>query len=262
MTTLNVIERGSGIPLLALHGFGPDHRLMLGTFEPVAERQLGWRRIYPDLPGFGRSPIGDVASSAEVVDALEELVTELLGDQEFALAGESWGGYLAAELTQRRPEQVLGLALIVPLVIPEFGKRDVPAFQVVQRDPDAAADLELAERVQFETSMVVQTAETLARFTQEVAAGLEIAHPATNRLQSHGYALPTSPFAGDPYRRPTLILTGRQDPIVGFRDQFNILDHFPRATYVVLDGAGHNPAIESASATTDLIADWLGKLLA
>ncbi len=81
-----------------------------------------------------------------------------------------------------------------------------------------------------------------------------------NRLQAHGYALPTSPFEGEPFTRPTLVITGRQDAIVGHRDQHAILDHYPRATFVVTDGAGHQPAIESPQATLALILDWLRRI--
>jgi pimeloyl-ACP methyl ester carboxylesterase len=35
------------------------------------------------------------------------------------------------------------------------------------------------------------------------------------------------------------VVTGRQDRVVGYADQFRALRHYPRATYSVLDGAGH-----------------------
>ena len=57
---LNVIEHGSGLPLLALHGFPVDHRLMTGCLEPVFRPDDAIRRIYPDLPGLGASPGDDV----------------------------------------------------------------------------------------------------------------------------------------------------------------------------------------------------------
>ncbi|WP_083334719.1 alpha/beta fold hydrolase [Sediminibacillus halophilus] len=46
---------GQGMPVLMLHGFGPDSRLMSGCMEPVFERRSGYQRVYVDLPGMGRT---------------------------------------------------------------------------------------------------------------------------------------------------------------------------------------------------------------
>jgi len=48
-------EVGSGRPLLVLHGWPLDHRHVAADIEPVFDERSGWRRIYPDLPGFGRT---------------------------------------------------------------------------------------------------------------------------------------------------------------------------------------------------------------
>jgi len=42
-----------------------------------------------------------------------------------------------------------------------------------------------------------------------------------------------------PFLAPTLILTGRQDNICGYRDAWEVLELYPRATFAVLDRAGH-----------------------
>lgn len=258
MARLHIVEQGSGHPVVALHGFGPDHRSIVGFLEPTFARHPGYRRIYLDLPGFGRSPIGTLTSTAELVDVVEQQIAELVGDDRFLLVGQSDGGYLAAEISRRRRTQVAGLALVCPLVVPQFRERDVPPHQIVVRDPDATAGLELAERVAFETIAVVQTRETLARYTDEVASGLELHDVrAASRLQSSGYALPSSPFRGEAIDCPTLIIAGRQDAIVGFADQLTLASHYPRATIAVLDAAGHNAQLERPDLIMALLGDWL-----
>lgn len=52
-------ERGIGTPILMLHGQPVDHRQMLADMEPLFVERMGWRRIYPDLPGMGRTPGAD-----------------------------------------------------------------------------------------------------------------------------------------------------------------------------------------------------------
>jgi pimeloyl-ACP methyl ester carboxylesterase len=40
---------GEGQPLVVIHGFGVDHRIML-PLEDAALDESGWQRIYIDLP--------------------------------------------------------------------------------------------------------------------------------------------------------------------------------------------------------------------
>ncbi len=53
--TISYEVRGEGRPLLALHGWPLDHRAMVGAFEPIFAKRKGWKRIYPDLPGMGKT---------------------------------------------------------------------------------------------------------------------------------------------------------------------------------------------------------------
>ncbi|WP_010249808.1 alpha/beta fold hydrolase [Acetivibrio cellulolyticus] len=46
------------------------------------------------------------------------------------------------------------------------------------------------------------------------------------------------------FDKPSLIVVGRQDTEVGYKDQFRLLENYPRAPFVVLDKAGHNLQIE------------------
>lgn len=49
---------------------------------------------------------------------------------------------------------------------------------------------------------------------------------------------------------------GRENHVVGFRDQFALLEHYPRATYAVLDAAGHNLHLDRPEATGALVGEW------
>jgi pimeloyl-ACP methyl ester carboxylesterase len=50
-------QHGSGTTVLALHGAGVDHREIMGALEPLFAERPGYRRVYPDLPGMGRTPL-------------------------------------------------------------------------------------------------------------------------------------------------------------------------------------------------------------
>jgi pimeloyl-ACP methyl ester carboxylesterase len=49
---IHYVEHGTGTPLVALHGAGVDHREIEAALENILPA-LGYRRIYPDLPGMG-----------------------------------------------------------------------------------------------------------------------------------------------------------------------------------------------------------------
>ena len=112
---LHHVSYGDGVPVLALHGWTPDHRLMTGCLEPIFAELPGYRRLYPDLPGMGESPAGDIDSSDGILAAVRAFIDEQIGTEPFIVIGESYGGYLARGLVAERPEQILGLGLVCPV---------------------------------------------------------------------------------------------------------------------------------------------------
>lgn len=262
--TLHHVEKGAGIPVLALHGWTPDHRLMLGCLEPVFARRTGYRRLYPDLPGMGRSPAPpSIASSDDVLDAVLDFVDDHIGATPFLLVGESYGGYLARALTRMRPTQVLGLALICPAgTALEKAERQVPPRQVLRPDPGLLASLDRQLAEEFASISVVQTPETVRRFRDEILAGLDLADTQAMERIRRRWRLAEDPEGGPPYERPTLILTGRQDDSVGYVEQFGLLPHYPRASFAVLDVAGHNLQIEQPELFDALMLEWLDRVAA
>ncbi len=258
---LHYVAEGAGTPLLALHGWSPDHRLMHGCLEPLFANRPGYQRIYPDLPGMGKSPApASVACTEDVLAAVHEFVGEVLGDAPFLLAGESFGGYLSRALARDRPGQVLGLALICPVGVPVHSERTVPGFRVMRAEPGATAGFDAAAAAEFTANTVVQTAETARRFREEIAPGLAVADTALMERVLGRYALDRSPEEGAPFERPALILTGRQDQVVGFEDQFALLPHYPRATFAVIDVAGHDLQIEQPRLFEALMHEWLDRV--
>ncbi|MQA84102.1 MAG: alpha/beta fold hydrolase [Streptosporangiales bacterium] len=258
-------EHGSGTPVLALHGMDVDHREISGSLEPLFADRAGYRRIYPDLPGMGRTPAPETINSADdVLDTLLALVDAVIGEQAFLVVGQSYGGYLARAIASRRPRQVAGLALICPLVGEQVRAEevDVPEHVVlhVADDLDLDAALEPAMQDEFRNYLVVQTPATLRRFQETVVPGVALAdHAALARIFER-WQLRTAPEQGPAYTNPTLILAGRQDAIVGHAGSWHLLEHYPRATFAVLDRAGHGLPHEQVGLLTALLAEWLDRV--
>ena len=74
-----------------------------------------------------------------------------------------------------------------------------------------------------------------------------------------GYALTRDRrTAVSPARR--LIVAGRQDAVVGYRDAERFADRLPQATFAVLDGAGHHAHVEREHVVDALLGDWLERV--
>jgi pimeloyl-ACP methyl ester carboxylesterase len=93
-------RRGSGSPLVLLHGIG--HRWQ--AWEPVLDRLAAAHDVIAiDLPGFGRSPLlpeGRGYDMASAVDVCAEVFADL-GLARPHVAGNSLGGVIALELASR-----------------------------------------------------------------------------------------------------------------------------------------------------------------
>lgn len=258
---LHHVRHGSGTPVLALHGWSPDHRLMTGCLEPVFTRRDGYLRLYPDLPGMGATPApAAVSGSDDVLDLVLALVDETIGEEPFLVVGESYGGYLARAVVQARPEQVLGMALICPVAVLEPDRRTLPPRQVLRDDPELldGADPELAEG--FAGIAVVRSATTWRRYLDEIVPGLQAADQEAMARIRRRWQLSADPDEGPVFDRPSLILTGRQDDAVGWADQVRMLAQYPRAAFAVLDVAGHNLQIEQPGLFTALVEEWLDRV--
>jgi pimeloyl-ACP methyl ester carboxylesterase len=103
-------RRGSGTPLLLIHGFGADQ----GSWRPLVQQlPEGLPVIAVDLPNHGKS----AARPVETLQELARLVLDRL-DHEGIVAchvlGHSLGGGVALALAQAAPERVCSLTLLAP----------------------------------------------------------------------------------------------------------------------------------------------------
>lgn len=217
----------------------------------------GYKRIYIDLPGMGKSNAPDwINSSDRVVEVLIPFIEEIISTEEFLLVGESYGGYLARGILTKLFERVNGLLLVCPVVVAEPEKRILPDKQVILQDEELLNKLTSTEREAFCELAVIANEYTYKRFQEEIKPGLDIAnYEFIERLQKN-YSL-TMDFHRKKYEKPVLLLAGRQDISVGYQDIIEINDDYPRATLAVLDMAGHNLQIEQPELFESLVGEWI-----
>jgi pimeloyl-ACP methyl ester carboxylesterase len=242
-------EHGDGVPLVALHGAGVDHRDVQAAIETVIPRE-GYRRIYPDLPGMGRSTTHGLTGNDDVVALLCEFIGEV-SDDPVMLLGHSYGGYLARGVAAQRPDLVRGLALLCTV---GEGTGAVPDHEVVVQDPDAYDELDPSLRAGFDEYFVVRTAVSARRYCDHVAPGVALVdQDALGRV----FARWTVDVGSQPFQAPTLIAAGRRDSVAGYAGPAALLEHYPRATVAVIENAGHALMHERPDLFGALLGDWL-----
>ena len=253
---------GDSTPLVILHGVRLDHRHMMETLEPLFDTLPGWQRIYVDMPGHGLSPGDDaIASMDDVLEALVAFTDDVLPGQRFGVIGESRGSYLARGMAHKRPDQVLGLALIVPGGNPGTDSDRLPAHEVLMPDPALRAGLADNQVYRFENLMVIQSQRLL-----DLAAKSKIPAMALFDAEQEARVFERFQFTHEstgedrPHNGPTVIIVGRQDAMSGYLDGIDLMTTYPRASLAVLDTAGHAVAWERPEVFNALISDWLERL--
>lgn len=228
---------GHGRPLLILHGSPLDHRSVKACLEPILSVRKGWKRIYPDLPGHGRTPGMDwIANNDQMVDVLVEFIRAVLPEERFALAGESYGGYLARGVLHRLSARVDGLFLWTPATYPRASRR-LPSRAVRVENGDVSKGLKSnSEKIIFGV-LVVQSHKAMDFMRAHVIPGIDLADPRfVDRVTDSKFAFDVDL---DRFEKPTLIICGRQDSVVGYQDAYELLSNYPMGTFVLVDGAGH-----------------------
>ncbi len=246
------------MPTLAFDatGHGPDPIVVLlhgwplnrSIWQPVMSGIAGggFRVLAPDLPGFGDSPPMEFEHATVENYAIE--VTKFLdafGSHRVAVAGHSFGGYVALALAERRP----GLA----------------ALGLVSSR--TAADSEAARKGRFETIEKVRAggakallpglAEKLVGPTG-AAAWRPRAAQIIERARPDGVIAALAAMAARPDRTaafaalsgPRLVVHGTADALIPVSEAASA------PMRAILPDIGHMPMWESPEATANAIVRW------
>lgn len=242
-TTLAVHTRGSGIPLLLLHGFPLDHAMWAGQ-EPLAE---SLRLIVPDQRGFGRSHGAGPESIAQLADDALALLDALHVTEPAVICGLSMGGYVAQQLAARHPDRVRGLILVDTKL-----EADTPEARAGRHD--------LAERVERVGQEILADAmvpNLLAKSDAarksprrgEIEAGLRqtiMATPITTIVAALS-ALGRRPDMVEPMRGvtvPALLVVGAEDTITPPECLERAERIFPQPRLLIVPHCGHMTPLE------------------
>jgi pimeloyl-ACP methyl ester carboxylesterase len=255
---------GEGKPMIVLPGWGLNTRFMAHETEPYFQGREGWQRIYIDPPGHGKTPGKDwIIDQDKILEVVLACIDKLTAGQRYSLIGTSLGAYLARGVMLRRAELIDGIAMLIPAIIAEDAKRTVPPYRVLVEDPVVRAAITPAEADLYDMAVVhsrtwLDYQRSFPEVPETEMGDFEFLSRIRERPEKYAFSFDVNNLS-EPFPRPSLIVTGRQDAIVGYRDAWNILEKYPRATYVVLDRAGHQLE-DKQGLVKVLIHEWLDRV--
>lgn len=226
-----------GLPLVFLHGASVDHVSMKNTFEPYFRRLARkYRRVYIDLPGHGES--GHSLFRATLPALLKDVEAFLRGNfkKPPSLVGYSMGGFVALKLAEKM--RFPSLFLVAPPVYSNKYKVSKPEKVELHCD-----ELTVAERKGADARYLLlaakRTPETLRKYRANTVPGFSPGRFAYRTLlfaNANSLSLTIKPRL---IRSRTVILAGRQDILVGYRDQFELASRLKFGEYHSFNDCGH-----------------------
>jgi pimeloyl-ACP methyl ester carboxylesterase len=252
---LEVLRRGSGRPILLVHGVNPvsPKAAFLG---PLAEHG---EIIAPSHPGFGNSPRpDDFDTMYDLVHLYLELLDALPGKA--TMIGFSFGGWIAAEVAASGSAKLGRLILVDPVGIKVGGREErdiVHFFNTSPAELNRGSWHDPAKRPAGVYGLGWQAC------IDEAMSDAEMVSLARNWDALALYAW--RPHMYNPQLKhwlrriavPTLVLWGAEDGIVtpDYGRAYSRL--IPGAQFAPIDEAGHHPELEQPRAFVDHVARFL-----
>lgn len=270
-------EHMDHIPVIFIHGITGSINFWEPLQVPMIKDEFHWYSL--SLPGHYPATlpphfqIKDMTSEM-LGQVLIKAIKELMGDQPYVLAGHSTGGFAALLLAANFPENIAGVISIAGFTQGRWnGTLGLLQF---------FARAGMVGRAIFRSNLKILAG---SRFIYRIAAGfyakdrrslygypgfesiLEIVHqdskglnpdfltPYFNRLPNIDIRDSLAKIAV-----PTLVLAGKNDPIVPHQQSTLIAENVPNSELYLIDGCGHLPMFEKPAEYNRIITEWIEKI--
>lgn len=250
---LHVIDEGSGIPLLWIHGFPLSSALFKSQLSIK-----GYRHIVPDLPGFGES---EPSSGEQSVDSYARLLLDLLdqlGVGRFAVAGVSMGGYILLAMMRLAPERIIAAVLSDTRETPDppeaRGKR-YDSIEAVKREGIRPVVEDMVPKMLTPETISLgdeRSRETRAMMERSSAAGVVAALKALAERPDASQTLAQSTI-------PILIVVGDRDTITPPADASRMHGVAPSSEVAIIHEAAHLSNVEQPRLYNEAVQQFLDR---
>ena len=267
--TLHVIERGTGRPLLLIHGVTLQAGVWSPQFHLMADR---YRILALDVRGHGKSVAGSDGFGRTVSARDVATVLDHFDLHDAIIVGHSMGGMITMEFAGDFPdelaERVAGLVFmdtaahqILPkAVLPiakTLGKRVHNRFNAGRPVPQRQfGDDDLSwfmTRIAFGSNPSAKAVAQVRDYLEEVPQSTSL--PSWIDLLDHD-----AREALRATKTPSLILVGSRDLLTPVFAAKRIASFLPDASFEVLEGAGHQLMQERPHEVARLIDDFAAQI--
>jgi pimeloyl-ACP methyl ester carboxylesterase len=243
-------EKGSGVPIIFLHGFPFDHQI----WDPLSPHLPdGFRYIMPDVRGFGKSVTGN---SDYLMAEMAEDVIQLMDDEGIPsaiLIGHSMGGYLALDITRQVPNRINGLGLLASHIY-----CDPPDIKTDRIDKINKLKT-LSTTTVFNTMPeILTTNPQIQEYCREAIQNADVT--GIQRALSAMASRPSSESLWSSLTIPKLLLIGRDDQFIPLHVSEAVAYIGKDVTYSVLENAGHMLMREQPAETARVLETFFRQI--
>lgn len=256
-SALHVEIKGSGTPVLLIHGFPFTSRMWQPQLEGLSH---AGQILAPDLPGFGASPAAEPPFS---VDQLAQACILTLDAQGISgpavIGGLSMGGYIALAIARLFPERLRGLMLLSTRAGADGAEakanRDKSIATAQEQGPAPAGEgmfPKLLAPANYEAQP--ETASELKTIMAgATTAGVVMALTAMRDRPD------STPILGQ-ISVPTLVVHGEEDQVIPKSEAEAMAAAIPNSQLRLIAQAGHVPNLEQAAEFNATVAAFISGL--
>lgn len=245
--------------MLLLHGFGADKDNWLAYCRQLAD---DFYLIAPDIQGFGESYVEDMAGDYSITTQVERVYsfTRQIGLGNFHIAGNSMGGFIAAEFALKYPEAIATLTLMDAAGLRSPVKTSL--FEAYDQGKILLLPHNRAEVIALSKVAMAKPLKLPNVMLDYLLAEVQARRPMLEKLfkavmQAHNASDLSDRLAT--LKIPTLVIWGRQDAILDVSAGQLLAQKLPLGELAILDGVGHVPMVEAAGATATLQRNFIHK---
>ncbi|MEC7816597.1 MAG: alpha/beta hydrolase [Pseudomonadota bacterium] len=248
-------EPVEGDTLVLVHGFGANKDNWTRLAKHLSEQ---FNIIAIDLPGHGESskPL-DIGYGFEDQVGYVNQILARLEITETHMMGNSMGGAITALYAATYPNQIRSATLLNPAGILEYESDLVdlvldgenPLIPSKEGDFDRLLDFALEKRP-FVPWPILDVME------QQAIANRAVNEVIFRAIRDEGFE-PEFRAAITNIRAPTLVVWGKLDRVIDYRNADVFVAQIPGAEKVILDDIAHAPMVESPEQTAELFRDFV-----
>jgi len=236
-------RKGSGQPLILIHGYPLDHTTWNGVAASLSEE---FDLIIPDLRGFGESDVMEADDS--IIDYASDMAGLLnhLKIKKATLVGHSMGGYVALAFAREYPDRISGLGMVSTQIMADTKEkkeaRIANAKQVLEEGVHSVVE-SMTPKLSKEAKIqdFVRNLITVQRPLGVYSALMVMAER------------PDSTELFKTFKYPTVIVHGDDDALIPVERGREMKAALPSAHYVELAGLGHMAMMENPKAVADAL---------